>query len=81
MFLIDVLHQLRFSWKEDLKKWTKFEEQKGTRYNRGNVYICLIIFSCLSSAKPCFRFLLNYSVREIKGFYQSSLENEVDSGT
>ena len=28
----------RFSWKENSKKCTSFEEQKGTRYIRGNVY-------------------------------------------
>ena len=41
-------------------------------------YFSIVIFSCLSSTKPCLRFLLNCFVREIKGFYQSSLENEVD---
>ena len=70
--------KLRFSRKENLKKCTNFEEQKGTRYIRGNVYIGIIVFSCLSSTKPCLRFLLNCFVREIKGFYQSSFENEVD---
>ena len=38
----------------------------------------IIIFSCLSSTKQCLRFLLNSFVREIKGFHQSSLGNEVD---
>ena len=38
----------------------------------------IIIFSCLSSTKQCLRFLLNSFVREIKGFCQSSLGNEVD---
>ena len=66
------------SRKENLKKCTSFEEQKGTRYIRENVYFGIIIFSCLSSTKPCLRFLLNCFVREIKGFYQSSLGNEVD---
>ena len=61
-----------------MKKCTSFEEQKGTRYIRENVYFGIIIFSCLSSTKPCLRFLLNCFVREIKGFYQSSLGNEVD---
>ena len=70
--------KLRFSRKENLKKCTSFEEQKGTRYIRENVYFGIIIFSCLSSTKPCLRFLLNCFVREIKGFYQSSFENEVD---
>ena len=70
--------KLWFSRKENLKKCTNFEEQKGTRYIRGNVYIGIIVFSCLSSTKPCLRFLLNCFVREIKGFYQSSFRNEVD---
>ena len=61
-----------------MKKCNSFEEQKGTRYIRENVYFGIIIFSCLSSTKPCLRFLLNCFVREIKGFYQSSLGNEVD---
>ena len=61
-----------------MKKYTSIEEQKGTRYIRENVYFGIIIFSCLSSTKPCLRFLLNCFVREIKGFYQSSLGNEVD---
>ena len=42
-----------------MKKCTSFEEQKGTRYIRENVYFCIIIFSCLSSTKQCLRFLLN----------------------
>ena len=61
-----------------MKKRTSFEEQKGTRYLRENLYFG-IIFSCLLSSKSCLRFLLNCSVREIKGFYQISLRNEVDS--
>ena len=68
----------RFSRKENLKKCTNFEEQKGTRYIRANVYIGIIVFSCLSSTKPCLRFLLICFAREIKGFYQSSLGNEID---
>ena len=72
------LSKLQFYRKENLKKCTTFEEQKGTRYIRGNVYFGIIVFSCLSSTKPCLRFLLNCFVREIKGFYQSSLGNEVD---
>ena len=61
-----------------MKKCTSFEEQKGTRYIRENVYFGIIIFSCLSSTKPCLRFLLNCFAWEIKGFYQSSLGNEVE---
>ena len=70
--------KLQFSRKENLEKCTKFEEQKGARYIRGNVYIGIIVFSCLSYTKPFLRFLLNCFVREIKGFYQSSFENQVD---
>ena len=73
----DVL-KLRFSRKENLKKCTNFEEQKGTRYIWENVYAGIIVFDCLSSAKHCLRFLLNCFVREIKGFYQSYFRNEGD---
>ena len=61
-----------------MKKCTSFEEQKGTRYIRENRYFGIIIFSCFSSTKACLRLLLNSFVREIKGFYQSSLGNKVD---
>ena len=62
-----------------MKKYTSFEEQNGTRYIEENLYfVNLNIFSCLSSTKPCLRFLLNSFVREIKGFYQSSLGTGVD---
>ena len=61
-----------------MKECTSFEEQKGTRYIRGNVYFGIIVFSCLSSTRLCPRFLLICFAREIKGFYQSSLGNEVD---
>ena len=54
-----------------------FEEQKSTRYIRGNVYFGIIVFNCLSSTKPCLIFILIWFAREIKGFYQSSLGNEV----
>ena len=73
--------KLRFSQKENLKKCTNFEEQKGTRYIQGNVYTYYISVdsSCLfSSTKLCLRFLLNCFVWEIKGFYQRSIRNEVD---
>ena len=71
------------SRKENLRQCTSFEEQNSGRYIRENVYFGTIIFSCLSSTKPCLRFLLNCIVLEIirvpgKGFYQSSLGNEVD---
>ena len=44
----------------------------------GKLLFGIIIFSCLSSTKSSLRFLLNSFVREIKGFCQSSLGNEVD---
>ena len=61
-----------------MKKCTSFEEKKVTRYIRENVYFDITIFSCLSSTKPCLRFILICFAREIKGFYQSSLRNKVD---
>ena len=64
--------------KENLNKCTSFEEQKGTRYIRKNLYFGIIIFSYILSTKSCLRFLLNCFLREIKGFYQSSLGNKVD---
>ena len=70
--------KLQFYREENLKKCTTFEEQKGTRYIRGNVYFGIIVFSCLSSTTLCLRFLLICFDREIKGFYQSSSGNEVD---
>ena len=45
---------------------------------RENVYFGIIIFNYLLSTRPFLRFLLNCFVREITGFYQSSLGNEVD---
>ena len=68
----------RFSRKENLKKCTSSEKQKGTRYIQENVYFGIIVFNCLSSTKPCLKFLLICFVREIKGYYHSSLGNEVD---
>ena len=60
------------------EKIHQFEEQKGTRYIRENIYFGITIFSCLLPAKPCLRFLLNCFVQEIKGFYWSFLGKEVD---
>ena len=57
--------------------WT-YASWKGTRYIQGNFYFGIIVISCLSSTKPCLRFLLICFVWEVKGFYQSSLGNEVD---
>ena len=59
--------------KENLKKCTSFDEQKGTRYIWRNI----IVFSCHSSTRACLRFLLICFAQEIKGF-QSSLGNEVE---
>ena len=70
--------KLRLYRKENLKTCTTFEEEKRTKYILGNVYFGIVVFSCLSSTKPCLRFLLICFDREIKGFYQSSLGNEFD---
>ena len=61
-----------------MNKCTSFEEQKGSRYIRGNIYFGIIVFSSLSSTKPCLRYILIFFARDIKAFYQSSLGNEVD---
>ena len=61
-----------------MKKCTSFEEQKCTRYIRGNIYFGIIVFTFLSSAKQCLRFLLICFAREKKGFYQSFLLNKID---
>ena len=44
----------------------------------GKPFFSIFSFSCLLFTKSCLRILLNCFVREIKGFYQSSLGNEVD---
>ena len=43
-----------------------------------NVYFEITVISCLSSTIPCLRFLLISFAREMKGFYQSSLGNEIE---
>ena len=63
---------------KNLKKYTSFEEQNGTRYIRENICFGIIVFSCLSSTKTCLRFLLICFAQEIKDFYQSFLGNKVD---
>ena len=73
-----MVSKLRFSWKENLKKCADFEEEKGRRHILGNIFFGTVVFSCFSFAKQYVRFLLIYVPREIKGFYQSSLGNEVD---
>ena len=53
------LSEKSISRKENLKKCTSFEEQKGTRYIWGNVYFDIIVFSCFSSTKPCLKIYFN----------------------
>ena len=77
MTFSNLLKKVNFSERK-FEEMHSFEEQKGTRYIRENVHFGIIIFSCLSFTKPCLRFFLNCFVRVIKGFYQSSLGNEVD---
>ena len=38
----------------------------------------IIAFTCFSPTKSCLRFLLVCLARKIKGFYKSSVGNEVD---
>ena len=70
--------KLRFSRRENLKKLASFGEQNGTRYILRKIYFGITVFSCLWSTKPFLRFLLIRFAWETKGFYQSSLGNEVD---
>ena len=62
----------------------KFEEMhqlwRAKRYKlySGNVYFVIIIFSCLSPTTQGLTGLLICFARQIKGFYQRSLGNEVD---
>ena len=78
LLLRKTCHVLKHVGKVNLKKCTSFEEEKDTSYIRENFYFGIIIFSCLSSTKSCLRFILNCFIRELKGFYQSSLGNQVD---
>ena len=42
-------------------------------------YCGITVLSCLLSTKPCLKFvLICFAAWEIKGFYQSSLTNQVD---
>ena len=77
---IDVLKTSIFS--ETILEEMHLTSKSKNRYKvySGNVYIGIIVFTCLSSTKPCLRILLNCFVREIKGFYQSSFRNEVEFG-
>ena len=70
---------LSFSKEKNLKICAGFEEQNGTRYIRWNVYYGIIVFSYILSTNPCLIFLLICFTQEIKGFYQSSLGNEVEN--
>ena len=68
-----------YSRRENLKKCTSFGEQKKVQGIFGGIYLQLpLVFSCFSSTKQCLRFHLIGFAWEIKGFYQSSLEIEVD---
>ena len=60
------------------RKCTSFEEQIDTRYICWSVYFGITIFSCLLSTKLSLRLLLIGFAQKIKGFYQSSLGNEID---
>ena len=60
--------KLRLSLKQNFKKCTRFEEQKSTRYIRGNVHLGIIVFSCLSYTKPCLRVFLICFVWRYKTF-------------
>ena len=63
---------------KSLKKCASFEAQKDTRYIRGYVYFAINVFNCLLSTKSCIKLILICFAQEIRGFYQSSLGNEVD---
>ena len=83
VLLLDVfkhllLKKVNIFRKENLKKCTSFEEQKGTRCIRENVYFAINIFSCLPSQKIVSQISFNCFFRKREGFYQSSLEKEVD---
>ena len=53
----DVLKTSIFSERK-FEEMHNFKEQKGACMF-GDFYICIIVFSCLTSTKPCLRFLLN----------------------
>ena len=70
--ITDVLktcRKIKFLRKKNFKKFTHFEEQKGTRYTNGNVYFGIIAFGCLSSTKTCLRLFLVFFARDIRHFY------------
>ena len=55
-----------------------FEEQKSTRYIRGNVYFGIIVFSCFLSLNLISDFFSICFAHNIKRFYQRSLGNEAN---
>ena len=61
-----------------MKKCTSFEQQKGTRYIFGKTFILAFLSSAVFRPQNRFSDFLSCFVRETKGFYQSSLGNEVD---
>ena len=61
-----------------LKKCTSFEEQKRYKVYSGKRLLWHYYLQLSFVYKTLLRFLLNCFVREIKGFYPSSLGNEVD---
>ena len=70
--------KIHFSWKENLKKCSSFEEQKSARCIRGNIYSDIIVLSSFSSTKRCLEFIEICFTREKKCFYQISWGNEVN---
>ena len=76
----DVLRTYRKSKFLEKKIWRNALalKNKNVQGIRQNLYFGISIFSCLLSTKLCPRLLVNCFVREIKGFYQSSLGTEVD---
>ena len=52
-----VLKSSIFSKRKFEEMHTSFEEQQGTTYIREKGYFSFIVFSYLSSTKPCVRFL------------------------
>ena len=65
-------------WERKFEKIHYLWKAKRYKVYSGNIYFGIIIFSCFWSTVPCLGFLLICFDWEIKGFYQSSLGNEVD---
>ena len=78
VLLFDVFKHLLLRKTDVLKTCPKSKFLGKKIYIRGNAFFGIIVFSYLSSTKSCLRFLLICFAREIKGFYQSFLGNEVD---